>query len=79
MAFIEWNQKFSVKVEQFDDHHRHLINLLNKTYENVQHGLEKEKLGLVLIELIDYAKYHFSRRRSMDEGTQLPQARSTPV
>lgn len=59
MAFIDWNDSFAVKIDQFDDHHRHLINLLNKTYENAVRQLEKEKLGLVLVELIDYAKYHF--------------------
>ncbi|EAT16349.1 bacteriohemerythrin [Desulfuromonas acetoxidans] len=59
MAFIEWNQNFAVNVDQFDDHHRHLIDLLNKTHDQITRRLEKEKLGLVLVELIEYAKYHF--------------------
>nr|WP_320116194.1 bacteriohemerythrin [uncultured Desulfuromonas sp.] len=59
MAFIEWNRNFTVQIEHFDDHHRHLINLLNKTHDQVVRHMEKEKLGLVLVELIDYAKYHF--------------------
>jgi hemerythrin len=59
MAFIEWNKQFEINISEFDDHHRHLLNLLNKTFDNLKKGIEKEKLGMVLIQLVDYANYHF--------------------
>lgn len=60
MPIIEWNQAFSVGVEQFDEHHRQLFSLINRTYDMFVLEEPKQHLEAVLDELIDYATYHFA-------------------
>lgn len=60
MAYFEWDKAFELGVEQFDEHHRHLIALLNETYDNFTCGTDQASLGAVLDKLIDYATYHFA-------------------
>jgi hemerythrin len=59
MAFIEWNDTLSVKVEKFNRQHRSLIKLLNELHEAMVKGRGKDMLDNTLAGLIDYAKTHF--------------------
>ena len=60
MAWIEWSDGFLVGVPQFDDHHRHLVALLNRTHGIFVGGAAADDIGAVLDELVDYATYHFA-------------------
>ncbi len=60
MPVVEWNKTFEVGVKQFDDHHKHLFGLLNKTYDKCACGAGNDELAVILDELIDYASYHFA-------------------
>ena len=60
MSVIEWSNTYVLGIEQIDEHHRHLIDLLDTTYNVfVSHG-QKVEVGKVLEALIDYAIYHFA-------------------
>ena len=60
MSVIEWSNTYLLGIEQIDEHHRHLIDLLDTTYNVfVSHG-QKVEVGKVLEALIDYAIYHFA-------------------
>lgn len=60
MPFVEWNDSFSLGVPQFDEHHQHLVGLINRLYDDFITGSPAESLGIILDELIDYATYHFA-------------------
>ncbi|MDR3580599.1 MAG: bacteriohemerythrin [Oryzomonas sp.] len=60
MSIFVWDKSFELGIEQFDEHHRHLVGLLNKTYDDFTAGISQESLGSTLDELIDYATYHFA-------------------
>lgn len=60
MPFMEWLDAFELGIKEFDDHHRHLVYLLNLTYDGVITGAGRDELEAVLDELIDYATYHFA-------------------
>ncbi len=60
MPFIQWDQSFVLGVQQFDEHHQHLVGLINKTYDDFICGAPDETLEVVLTELSDYAGYHFA-------------------
>jgi hemerythrin len=60
MPLLEWDKGFELGIEQFDEHHKHLVALLNKTYDDFTCGANHEALEEVLDELADYATYHFS-------------------
>lgn len=60
MPIIEWSDTFLLGVEQFDGHHKHLVHLLNKAYDDLTSETRKENAGRLLDELVDYATYHFA-------------------
>ena len=59
MPLVEWNDGFLLGVAEFDAHHHHLVDLLNRTYDEFDKGAPVENLGLLLQELLDYTGYHF--------------------
>ncbi len=60
MGSIEWNDRFVLGVREFDDHHKHLVNLFNNAYDFFAAGSSAMNVEMVLDELIDYATYHFA-------------------
>ena len=69
MPLIEWDERFSVKHEMIDSHHQHLVDLLNRTYDDFTSGAPAESLGNVIHDLLNYATYHFiTEERSMAEN-----------
>jgi hemerythrin len=60
MAFFDWHPSFSVQVNQFDDHHKELIGLLNEAHENYITKSSSEATRVIIDRLVDYAQYHFS-------------------
>ena len=60
MSLMEWTERMSVGVTQFDDEHKKLIVLINDLFDAVQAGRGRQALGAVLDELVDYTKTHFA-------------------
>lgn len=60
MQVVKWDDSLSLGVEPFDDHHKHLVGLLNETYDMFIAGENTSAMEEVIDELIDYATYHFS-------------------
>lgn len=60
MALFEWNSKFSVGVECFDDQHKRLFSLLNQLHDGLHAGHREAILHTVLLELTTYIEEHFA-------------------
>ena len=60
MALITWNDVYSVKVKQFDDQHKKLIDLVNQLHDAMKVGKGGQVIGDVLKALIDYTGSHFA-------------------
>lgn len=60
MSFIDWHPDFELNVDEFDQHHKHLVGLLNAVYEGFVEKSDSLNVSQILDELIDYATYHFS-------------------
>jgi hemerythrin len=60
MPIIEWSETYDLGIDPIDDHHQHLINLLNETYQVFIGQVEKVEIEKVLEELVNYATYHFA-------------------
>ncbi len=61
MPLMQWNDKMSVGVQQFDDDHKKLVTMLNDLFDGMQSGKAKDVLGKILDELVTYTKTHFAR------------------
>ena len=65
MKDIEWDQFFSVGIEEIDDDHRLLVNLCNMLNHSVKEGAGKDYVGAVLEELINCTVWHFSHEERL--------------
>lgn len=57
--FISWNDNLSVKVNEFDQHHKKLLKLISALFTRMEEGSGNDVLAKTLSELIDYTAYHF--------------------
>ncbi len=60
MAFIPWDEKYSVKIKSIDDQHKKLFGMVNELHDSMLHGKSKEVMGKVLAELVNYTASHFA-------------------
>lgn len=72
MSFLIWEDSFATGIEQFDEHHRKLLQLLNKTYDDFMSAAPDEELIPVLDELQQYATYHFSAEEAWMTAHHFP-------
>jgi len=73
MAFVEWDPKYELGVEQFDLHHRHLVGLLNELYERYATLKDDDAiLRGAVSDLTEYADYHFSLEESWMQQVAYP-------
>lgn len=68
MSILQWEKKFELGVPEFDEHHKHLVELLNEVYRSAVQKENRETLDRVARELIHYTGYHFqAEERAMTE------------
>ena len=60
MAFFEWTDKFSVKIESIDNQHKKLVELLNEAHDALIENKDKDAISLIFNGLVDYTKEHFA-------------------
>ncbi len=60
MPVIEWDDRYSVEIQEIDEQHKHLIGLINELYEALAKREERERIGKVLDDLVEYTKIHFA-------------------
>ena len=48
MPFIEWEVGFDLGIEQFDEHHKHLVSLINKSYFDYITGAPAEEDAVLM-------------------------------
>jgi hemerythrin len=65
MSVIEWSASYSLGIEQIDQHHQHLISLLNTTYDTFANHEQKVEIEKVIEELVNYATYHFAAEEQL--------------
>lgn len=60
MALITWNDSLSVKVKQFDDQHKKLVEMLNQLFDAMKAGKGSLVVEDILKQLIAYTQTHFA-------------------
>jgi hemerythrin len=73
MAVFEWHDGLLTGITQIDEHHRHLVGLLNATYRDFLRHAPPELLNELFEELIDYATYHFAAEEQLMAESGYPQ------
>ncbi len=73
MPLMEWNDKLSVGITQFDNEHKRLVAMVNDLFDGVQAGRGKDVLGPVLDGLITYTKTHFANEERYMQQHSFPE------
>lgn len=72
MAIITWEDSLLVGIEEIDQHHRHLVELLNRAFDDFTGKGSVAGTGAILEELYDYATYHFNREEEVMADLAYP-------
>jgi len=68
MNTIEWNESFSVGVDELDQQHQRLFKMLNALFESVDTDSESETAEALVGDMAEYANSHFeTEERYMSE------------
>jgi hemerythrin len=73
MPIVAWDASLSVGNNVIDEHHRHLVGLLNKAYDEFCDSNSTIAMESLLEELIDYATYHFAHEEKLMTATGYPE------
>lgn len=76
MAILEWDNSFLLGIDEFDAHHRHLVGLINRTYDEYSREPTAGNLEGIIKELTDYASYHFDAEERWMEKISYPASAS---
>ncbi len=60
MGYLKWSDRYSVQIEEIDEQHKKLINLINEMYDAMQAGKGRDIIDTVIDEFVDYTVYHFN-------------------
>ncbi|MBF0556314.1 MAG: hemerythrin family protein [Nitrospirae bacterium] len=72
MPLIMWNSSLSVQIEEFDDHHKKIVKLLNSLFDAVAARKGNSTIEPVVGELIDYTRYHFAAEEKLMDKCSYP-------
>lgn len=74
MAFITWNDEYSVGVEIFDNDHKNLVDGLNHLYDRLCAKAPVPELEKICDELVDHTVAHCRREEAFFEDFEYPRA-----
>ena len=72
MPFMKWSDDFSVGVDELDNDHKKLVELINELHDAVEAGKGHNALGKILDGLIFYVSYHLSHEEGLFLRAQYP-------
>ena len=73
MAYIEWEDSFSVGVEIFDNEHKKLIEIINRLHLALLMKETDAVMGKTLKDLIDYTITHFAHEEDNMSNQTYPE------
>lgn len=73
MSLFKWKDSYNTGVEQFDQEHHKLVELIDAMYEAVRDKVSKEDVEKLLAELISYTGYHFENEEKAMAAADFPE------
>ncbi len=72
MSLVQWSDRLSVGIDDFDREHQQLIAMLNDLFDAVQAGRGRDALGEILNRLIAYTETHFAHEEDLMRRSGYP-------
>ncbi len=71
MAFLDWNPSLDTGIDIIDSQHRRIVDYINQLHDAQQNG-DRDQVGDVIEELVDYTISHFAFEESLMENAGYP-------
>ena len=71
MAYLTWSEDLDTHIDIIDQQHKRIVQYINDLYD-VQEALDRNKVGNVIDELVDYTVSHFAFEESLMEQAEYP-------
>lgn len=65
MAFMNWNDEFSVSIKSIDVQHKVLFRMINEFAEAFHKETPREEIALLIDELVNYTVVHFAKEEKL--------------
>lgn len=72
MALITWSDSLSVGVDEFDGHHKHLVDMANTLHDAMREGKSQDHLTEMIVGLKKYTQEHFLAEEKYMEQFKYP-------
>ena len=60
MAMVEWDDAYSVDIQEIDEQHKCLVEIMNELYTALANKSNRDQVSDVLNKLVEYTKVHFA-------------------
>lgn len=74
MAFLEWNESYSVGVSAIDDQHKTIVRMVNELQDAMRRGKGRVLLDELFGNLVEYTATHFRDEEAYMQRIGYPQA-----
>lgn len=61
MTMLEWEGRYCLQVQEMDNHHFQLMELINNLQASLEEARAKVSVQCALQDLLDYSRYHFEK------------------
>jgi hemerythrin len=65
MAYLDWNEEFSVGVPEMDEQHKKWIAIINELHDAMKTGKANTVMSDILTKMIDYIVFHFTAEENL--------------
>ncbi|MBN1951007.1 MAG: bacteriohemerythrin [Bacteroidales bacterium] len=72
VLFMQWRPDFNLGIEEMDNQHKKIVELINTLHEAFLENSTGEILKDIFSELIDYADYHFKAEEALFKKYNFP-------
>jgi hemerythrin len=72
MPIVTWRDEYNVNVEEIDNQHRKILELVNSLHAAVETRANKDDLKDLLVELVEFTRIHFSTEEQLMKKYDYP-------
>lgn len=73
-GIFTWDERFSVGIEEIDDQHKKLFEIIDTVFEGVAEREDRKRLEEAFDKIIEYTRYHFATEERFFEIFHYPDA-----
>lgn len=73
MPIVTWREEYSVNVQEIDEQHQKMLELVNNLHSAVEACIDKNQLKDMLLELVDFTRKHFSSEEKLMKKYDYPE------